>query len=342
MCWFCCADSLVLTYNTRALMNYVIFQYMSQDSIVGIATCYGLNSWGFELQGQGRFPAPEQTGPGAHPTSCTRGTQSLSLGVKWPGSGTDHPHPYSASNGILKGDLYLYYFSMIFYILYSKNWTWRLAMKEKYKRESVEFHIPQHLRNISTTHVQLPECPTGLHYHEHPGWLYFAADQLKPHMQLPEHLTGLHFHELPGWLCFAVEQLNHQVHLRDHPNGLHYNGYPGSLCSAAGWLNPHVQFPEHPTALHSHVHSGWLCFAVEQLNHQVHLWDQPNGLHHDGYPGSLCSAVGTQVQFSEHPTELCSHEQPGWQYSPVGHLNHLLWGSYLLPSGKNLNLNPNI
>jgi hypothetical protein len=36
-----------------------------------------------------RFFAPVQTGPGAHPTSCTIVTGSFS-GVKWPGRGADH------------------------------------------------------------------------------------------------------------------------------------------------------------------------------------------------------------------------------------------------------------
>jgi len=35
-----------------------------------------------------RFSAPAQTGPGAHPASCTMGTGSL-LGVKRPGRGVD-------------------------------------------------------------------------------------------------------------------------------------------------------------------------------------------------------------------------------------------------------------
>jgi hypothetical protein len=37
-----------------------------------------------------RFFEHVQTGPGAHPTSCTMGTGSFP-GVKWPGRGADHP-----------------------------------------------------------------------------------------------------------------------------------------------------------------------------------------------------------------------------------------------------------
>jgi hypothetical protein len=42
-----------------------------------------------------RFFAHVQTGPGAHPASCTMGTGSF-LGVKRPGRGADHPPPSSA------------------------------------------------------------------------------------------------------------------------------------------------------------------------------------------------------------------------------------------------------
>jgi len=42
-----------------------------------------------------RFSAPVQTGPGAHPASCTVGTWSF-LGVKRLGRGVDQPPPSSA------------------------------------------------------------------------------------------------------------------------------------------------------------------------------------------------------------------------------------------------------
>jgi hypothetical protein len=42
-----------------------------------------------------RFFAHVQTGPGAHPVSCTMGTGSFP-GVKRPGRGADHPLPSSA------------------------------------------------------------------------------------------------------------------------------------------------------------------------------------------------------------------------------------------------------
>jgi hypothetical protein len=50
------------------------------------STCFELGA---------RFFAHVQTGPGAHPASCTMGTGSFS-GVKRPGRGADHPPPPSA------------------------------------------------------------------------------------------------------------------------------------------------------------------------------------------------------------------------------------------------------
>jgi hypothetical protein len=58
-------------------------------SSVGIATVYGLDGLG------ARFFAHVQTGPVAHPASCTMGTGSF-LGVERPGRGADHPPPSSA------------------------------------------------------------------------------------------------------------------------------------------------------------------------------------------------------------------------------------------------------
>jgi hypothetical protein len=60
------------------------------DSSVGIATCYWLDAPGIESRWGSRFFAHVQTGPEAHPASCTMGTGSF-LGVKWPGRGADHP-----------------------------------------------------------------------------------------------------------------------------------------------------------------------------------------------------------------------------------------------------------
>jgi hypothetical protein len=68
---------------------------MGRDSSVGIATGYGMDGQGFESRWGARFFAHVQTGPGAHPASCTMGTGSFP-GVKRPGRGADHPPPSSA------------------------------------------------------------------------------------------------------------------------------------------------------------------------------------------------------------------------------------------------------
>ena len=48
-----------------------------------------------------RFPAPVQTGPGAHPASYTMGNRSFP-GVKRPGPGAD-PHSHFQCRGLKKG-----------------------------------------------------------------------------------------------------------------------------------------------------------------------------------------------------------------------------------------------
>ena len=52
-------------------------------SVVGIATGYGLDGPGIESRwGGARFSAPVQTGPGAHPASCTQWVPCLSRGER--------------------------------------------------------------------------------------------------------------------------------------------------------------------------------------------------------------------------------------------------------------------
>ena len=61
-------------------------------SSVGIATGYGLDGPGIKSRWRVRFSAPVQNGPGAHPASCTMGTESF-LGVKSSWGMTLTPHP---------------------------------------------------------------------------------------------------------------------------------------------------------------------------------------------------------------------------------------------------------
>jgi hypothetical protein len=60
------------------------------DSVLGIATCYGLDGLRIESRWGARFSVPIQTGPGAHATSYIVGTRSFP-GLKRPGRGVDHP-----------------------------------------------------------------------------------------------------------------------------------------------------------------------------------------------------------------------------------------------------------
>ena len=60
-------------------------------SSVGIVTVYGLDGPGIESRWGARFSAPVQTGPGAHPASCTMGTGSFP-GVKSGRGVTLTPH----------------------------------------------------------------------------------------------------------------------------------------------------------------------------------------------------------------------------------------------------------
>jgi hypothetical protein len=61
-------------------------------SSVGIATGYGLDGPGIESRWGARFSAPVQTGPGAHPASCTMATGSFP-GVERGQGVTLTPHP---------------------------------------------------------------------------------------------------------------------------------------------------------------------------------------------------------------------------------------------------------
>jgi hypothetical protein len=62
------------------------FSVQTPGSAVGIAT----GRSGDRIPVEARFFAHDQTGPGAHPTSCTVGTGSFP-GVNRPGRGADHP-----------------------------------------------------------------------------------------------------------------------------------------------------------------------------------------------------------------------------------------------------------
>jgi hypothetical protein len=68
------------------------YNWSGLGSVVGIATGYGLDGPGIISQWGARFTTPVQTGPGAHPASCTMSTGSF-LGVKSGRGMTLTPHP---------------------------------------------------------------------------------------------------------------------------------------------------------------------------------------------------------------------------------------------------------
>jgi hypothetical protein len=73
-------------------INLPLYLYSWPGSVVGTATGYGLGAPGIESRWGARFSAPIQTGPGAHPASCTMGTGSFP-GVKSGRGATLPPHP---------------------------------------------------------------------------------------------------------------------------------------------------------------------------------------------------------------------------------------------------------
>jgi hypothetical protein len=77
--------------NIQANNNVHVPKLIAQ-SVHPLAT--GWTSWG-PNPGGGEISAPTQTGPGAHPASCTVRTRSF-LGVHGSGRSVDHPPPSSA------------------------------------------------------------------------------------------------------------------------------------------------------------------------------------------------------------------------------------------------------
>ena len=75
-------------------IKYTVYNCIKagRDSIVGIATRYGMYGPGIEFLLGGEIFCTVQAGPGVHPASCTVGTGSF-LGVKRPGRDVDNsPH----------------------------------------------------------------------------------------------------------------------------------------------------------------------------------------------------------------------------------------------------------
>jgi hypothetical protein len=68
-----CKQMILSGSQLKQLLCYI----SGPGSSVGTATDYGLEDPGIESRWEARFSAPVQTGPGAHPASCTMGTVSF-------------------------------------------------------------------------------------------------------------------------------------------------------------------------------------------------------------------------------------------------------------------------
>jgi hypothetical protein len=80
---------VVLTSGERILISLLII-ISGRDSVVDIATQYGLDGTEIESRWGERFSAPVQTGPGTHSASYTMSLGSFP-GIKRPGRGVNHP-----------------------------------------------------------------------------------------------------------------------------------------------------------------------------------------------------------------------------------------------------------
>jgi hypothetical protein len=66
-----------MTNVMHKFLIYLSIYFRGPDSLVGIATGYGLDGPGTESRWGARCSALVQNGPGAHPASCTMGTGSF-------------------------------------------------------------------------------------------------------------------------------------------------------------------------------------------------------------------------------------------------------------------------
>ena len=82
-------DTVQYRYRIFSMLYHL---FSGPGTVVSTVTGYGLDGPGIESQLGERFSAPVQTGPGAHPASCTMGTVSFP-GIKSGRGVTLTPHP---------------------------------------------------------------------------------------------------------------------------------------------------------------------------------------------------------------------------------------------------------
>jgi hypothetical protein len=94
--------SMLKEYTFSTIIEAGVLLIYGPGSVVAKATGYGLYGPWIEFRWGARFSAPVQTGPGAHPASCTMGTRSFPGVVKErPGRDSDPSPPSSAV--VIKG-----------------------------------------------------------------------------------------------------------------------------------------------------------------------------------------------------------------------------------------------
>jgi len=93
--FFQCLKSVSNKYNAPSVWR---------DVSVGITTRYGLDGPGIESRWEARYSASVQTGPRAHPASCTMGSGSFP-GVKRSGRVVDTPSSAEVKERL---EIYLY------------------------------------------------------------------------------------------------------------------------------------------------------------------------------------------------------------------------------------------
>jgi hypothetical protein len=94
-------------FSVLAFFSYPLKYTCGPDTVVSVATGYGPDGPGIKSRWGARFSAPVQTGPGAHPASCTMGTRSFQ-GVKSGWGMTLTTHPLLVPRSKNRVELYLY------------------------------------------------------------------------------------------------------------------------------------------------------------------------------------------------------------------------------------------
>ena len=88
----CLCVCVCLSNSVKTQKGSGLGKFCGPGSVVRIALGYGKDGPGIESRWGARFSAPVQTGPGAHPASCTMGTRSFP-GVKRGRRVTLTPYP---------------------------------------------------------------------------------------------------------------------------------------------------------------------------------------------------------------------------------------------------------